>query len=486
METAAREHPAAVGDFGVGRSFSFCNMLQAVGCGLPSAETDMKLIARHRAHGLALLCAVSACDTTDEGDVAADKAAIADEAEAGGKADHIDICAAWDWYDDDFCDDPYGWCALPDPDCGPDGDSCAEGWTWSGLPDEGCVLAPEPEPEPAVFSDPVVVGQRPSTAFEMRGWASVAVDDAGGVHLVYPDWARRLTYASPTDAWAPHLLEDLDVYGGLSIAAAADVHVAVIDSEYDLHYLRLSGASIADREVVSDYARSIGIATDGTQAHLVFGAGELTSGLAAASGTIGAMTTSGVAALTNIDEARNGPSVTVDADGVVHTLYGTDPVAYNLSGQSQVRHAWRDASGTWSDELVAPATWEGGAITVQADGSLFATYRAFVNGAQTLMIADNAGGSWATQPLFGAGVLGTAGNTATAGDGTVHVVYRRDGGVQHVQRSPGGEWTDPVVLDPSVSMTSSDRISIAIGPDDSVHVAYADTQTRDVRYVSRP
>ena len=54
------------------------------------------------------------------------------------------------------------------------------------------------------------------------------------------------------------------------------------------------------------------------------------------------------------------------------------------------------------------------------------------------------------------------------------------------QRAADARVKDPVVLDPSVSMTSSDRISIAIGPDDSVHVAYADTQTRDVRYVSRP
>ena len=89
----------------------------------------MKLYALHRLSFLGLVCAVAACD---EEDVAADKADVAADAQASGKGDQLDICAGWDWYDDDFCDDPYGWCAQPDPDCGPDGDSCPDGFTWSG------------------------------------------------------------------------------------------------------------------------------------------------------------------------------------------------------------------------------------------------------------------------------------------------------------------------------------------------------------------
>jgi len=443
----------------------------------------MKLKSLHRAHALTLLFALTACDGNEE-DVAADKAALADDADAAGKADQIDICAGWDWYDDDFCDDPYGWCAQPDPDCGPDGDSCAEGWTWSGRADEGCVEVSEPEP--AVFAEPVVVGQRMSTSFESRSWTSVAVDDAGGVHVVYPDFSRRVTYASPVDDWAPHVLDGaLRVGPGLAIAANTGVHVAVIDQDYDLHYLQLEGSEIADREVLSGYARSIGIGLDDDATHLVWGSGELTSGLSASSGQLGAMNSTAVAALTNIHEARNGPSVAVGADGVVHALYGTSPAAYNLSSRPQVRHAWRDVAGTWHDEAVARATWEGGAITVLPGGELFAAYRSFVDGAQTLMVAEHDGTGWSEEPLLGAGALGTAASVATAGDGTLHVVFRRDGGVQHMQRGLDGAWTDPTVLDPSVSLISQDRISLSIGPDDSVHVAYADMQTREVRYVSR-
>ncbi len=442
----------------------------------------MKLKALHRVYALLALVAVTACDRSDE-EIATDKASIADEAAAVGKADQIDICAGWDWYDDDFCDDPYGWCAQPDPDCGPDGDSCADGWTWSGDASEGCV---EAAPEPAAFAEPLVIGQRPSTAFEMRGWVDVAVDDAGDVHVVYPDFARRLIYASPSDGWEPHILDsDLDVHCGLTVVADDRPHVAVIDGEYDLHYLHLDGPTIAAREVVSTYARSIGLGR-GEQSHLVFGAGELTSSLASSHGQLGAMDSGAVVSLTNIDEARNAPSVTVGPDGVVHALYGTDPVAYNTSGHSQVRHAWRDLGGSWHDEVVGRATWEGGAVTVLPDGTLVAAYRAFVDGRQTLMIAENEGAQWDVYAPLGEGVLGSAANTSAASDGTLHIVFRRGGGIQHMERAPGGEWSTPVVLDPSASLVSSDRIGLAVGPDGSVHVAYGDTQTRDVRYVSRP
>ncbi|MBV1861028.1 MAG: hypothetical protein KUG77_21605 [Nannocystaceae bacterium] len=443
----------------------------------------MKLTARHGATVLALIFA-TACDASHE-DVAADKAALADDTQATGKADHLDICAGWDWYDDDFCDDPYGWCAQPDPDCGPDGDSCAEGWTWSGLASEGCVEAEASEP--ATFSEPQIVGQRPSTSFSMNGWASVAVDNQGGVHLVYPDFVRRVTYVSPEDNWEPHILDNsLAAYRGLTIAADESVHVAVIDSDYDLNYLLLDGATIADREVLPTFARTVGMALGAEETHLVYGAGELTSSVGSSSGTLGSMTAASVVALTNIDEARNAPSVTVDESGVIHAVYGTSPVAYNLSSSAQIRHAWRAPSGTWQDEFLDRATWEGGAITVQSDGNLFAAYRAFVDGAQTLMIAEHDGSAWQTQPLFGAGVQGSAANTITSADGTVHVVYWQSGGIEHVERRPGGAWTEPTVLDSSASMISSDRISIALGPDDSVHVAYSDIQSREVRYVSRP
>ena len=166
----------------------------------------MKLHAVHPPLVLALLCGLSACDPAAEDDIATEKAEVADEASAEGKADQIDICAGWDWYDDDFCDDPYGWCAQPDPDCGPDGDSCAVGWTWSGRADEGCVEE-EPAPTPLVFGSAQVIGQRASTAFDVRAWAAVAVDASGGVHAIYSDWGRRPIYARPEDDWMPHTLD---------------------------------------------------------------------------------------------------------------------------------------------------------------------------------------------------------------------------------------------------------------------------------------
>lgn len=61
-----------------------------------------------------------------------------------GKSDAVDPCAAGGWYDDEKCDDG-GYCAYPDPDCGPDQDACGdtpetEGMQWAGDPKIGCRL----------------------------------------------------------------------------------------------------------------------------------------------------------------------------------------------------------------------------------------------------------------------------------------------------------------------------------------------------------
>jgi len=76
--------------------------------------------------------------------------------QADGKADghERDWCAINGAYDDpdDFCDDPEDWaipdddesyCAMPDPDCGPEPDACGDtlassGMFWSGDASEGC------------------------------------------------------------------------------------------------------------------------------------------------------------------------------------------------------------------------------------------------------------------------------------------------------------------------------------------------------------
>jgi phosphatidylserine/phosphatidylglycerophosphate/cardiolipin synthase-like enzyme len=64
-------------------------------------------------------------------------------AHPGGKADAPDPCAKYGWYDDPdgYCDGSY--CAMPDPDCGPDPDACgdtpeSEGMVWKGDASVGC------------------------------------------------------------------------------------------------------------------------------------------------------------------------------------------------------------------------------------------------------------------------------------------------------------------------------------------------------------
>ena len=76
--------------------------------------------------------------------------------QVGGKADGGDYCAMLGLYDDpdDFCDDwdpddvVEDYCAMPDPDCGPEPDACGDtpassGMSWSGDANVGCDVARE-------------------------------------------------------------------------------------------------------------------------------------------------------------------------------------------------------------------------------------------------------------------------------------------------------------------------------------------------------
>jgi hypothetical protein len=86
----------------------------------------------------------------------------------GGKADGVDLCETWEWYDDGICD---AFCTNPDPDCEDDGQApccgldelpgcfegafcCADGsWQCGNGPgqpapceQEGLVCEPQPAP----------------------------------------------------------------------------------------------------------------------------------------------------------------------------------------------------------------------------------------------------------------------------------------------------------------------------------------------------
>ncbi len=75
-----------------------------------------------------------------------------------GKSDSIDPCAEGGWYDDDKCDDA-GYCAYPDPDCGPDTNACGdtpdtEGMSWDGDPKVGCRLVGADDDVEVILTDP--------------------------------------------------------------------------------------------------------------------------------------------------------------------------------------------------------------------------------------------------------------------------------------------------------------------------------------------
>ncbi len=419
-----------------------------------------------------------------EDEIAADKAEQADGYE--GKADGIDNCAMLEWYDDDFCDDSYGWCPLPDPDCGADGNSCPDGFTWSGLAGEGCVREADTS---AFFSQPERIGTRGFTAADPRAWATVAVDHEDSVHVVYVGQGYQPTYTTAHDGWQSRPLDVLEVRGGLTLAADTQVHVAFVDSYDQLHYVLVDNRRVVDRDELVSVAHSVGIGVGPNETHVVHGAGRNSNRLTGRSGEVGDMQSQPISDLGNTIAAPQSPAVAVDEGGGVHVVYGTRPAAYDSSSAPVLRYAHRDPAGTWSDEVLGGATQDGGSLTVSAQGAPFAVYRASVDGVQTLMSAqrrDGSEGPWEAKPVFGPGVYGASPGIATAGDGTLHVVYlASDNVLQHAERAPGEDWAEPVILDPRVRMSSSDRVSIAIASDDALHIVYSDTETQEVRYTKR-
>lgn len=410
------------------------------------------------------------------------------ELAAAGKADGFDYCSYYDWYDDDFCDDPYGWCAQPDPDCGPDGDSCAEGYSWSGASDEGCVQGEAPVDPPAEFTAPQVIGSRPSTSFDTRAWASVAVDAAGEPHVAYVNRYRKLTYANAADNWTPHVLDSSRyVQEGLSITAASeDLRIAYVDASYRLQYLVVNDSVVSDQREAVSRARSIGMAELDGDSLLVFGAGDTRPTLAASLGSQEGFAAEGIHDIENVTEAPESPAVATDAFGEVHVAYGTRPAAFNTHSGSQIRYAHRDSAGQWTEEFIHSATYAGGGIAVDGAGSPFAVFKGFVDGHQTLLFAEKNAGSWQTSPVLGAGISGRSANIAVSESGVVHIVYWTNEHIlQYISRDQEGIWSAPIELDAGVTMGDAERIGIALAQDGALHIVYSDTVTREVRYLSR-
>jgi len=252
----------------------------------------------------------------------------------------------------------------------------------------------------------------------------------------------------------------------------------------------LEDAVVVDRDEPISFAHSVGIGLGPSDTHIVHGSGSNSNRVTGRTGEVGDMQTQPISDLGSTTAAPESPAVVVDEVGGVHVVYGTRPAAYDFRSASVLRYAHRDPAGTWSDEVVVGATRDGGSLTVSPDGAPFSVYRGFVDGAQTLMSAQRREGSegpWETTPVFGPGVYGASPAVATAGDGTLHVVYRASGSVlQHTWRPLGEDWAEPAILDPSVRMSSSDRVSLAIASDDAIHVVYSDTETREIRYTTRP
>lgn len=449
----------------------------------PIRRDHMKSNAVATALLLALFVSVPGCGDPDE-DIASSKSEVAEDADASGKADQVDICSSYDWYDDDFCDDPYGWCAQPDPDCGADGDSCGEASTWSGRADEGCVL--EQSSEALAFTEPQVIGSRSLASAEGRAWAGVAVDREGDVHVAYVNISHRPVYSMLSEGWEPHVLGDANTFvrSGLTIDADAAAHVAYVGGDFRLNHLVLEGGQVVGGEVSDPHVYSIGLALGSEEAHFVFGSGDRTAHLSARSGSFAETTPRRIVSLDNVTEAPENPAVVTDERGWVHTVYGTKPVAFNINSSSQLRYASRDPSGVWTDELVARADRSGGALAVSRDGVVTAVYPAFAEGQQTLMLSERVDSGWETRPLFGVGASGRSPAIAASADGTLHVVYRSNASVvEYTARRPDGEWSPAQPLDVSAKMSTSDRISVDIGPDASLHIVYTDSETRDVRYI---
>jgi len=185
-------------------------------------------------------------------------------------------------------------------------------------------------------------------------------------------------------------------------------------------------------------------------------------------------------------ERASHTSISIGADGVIHIAF----VSESLRGVGVLKYA-RGTAGSWDiidvdPEMTGVPLMLGPpfSLAVGSDGSAHIVYSkiwpgvpGYYSGISSLMYATNRGGSWSTavvrEYVYNYSQPSWVGVVALDSDGNPHVAANYNTyQVRSYEMATTGSWTEQNVTNYSIAIRITSGVSLAVGPDDAIHLAY--------------
>ncbi|MCX6650852.1 MAG: fibronectin type III domain-containing protein [Methanomassiliicoccales archaeon] len=293
---------------------------------------------------------------------------------------------------------------------------------------------------------------------------SIAVDESGGVHISYYDWTNQnLNYATwDGDSWVISIVDSIGVVGEYNsiVCSSGDIFITYLD--YSNHDLKVA-INTGDGWNTAVVAESVG-----------FG-----SSLVMNSGVLGVVFTSSDHKLMYAyGNGTDWSTETVDdsslfgSDMAIDVVDGKSCVAYYDDVSHELKFAVRGTTGIWADEIVDNTTdvRNGPSLDVDSNGVVHISYYDFVNGYLCYAVLD---GDWNCSILDDSGGMSSA--MVSDYNDKQHIVYIDQAGstsqLTYITNS-GAIWVSETVDESGSAVKTS---SIVVDPQGNVHIAYYDT-----------
>jgi hypothetical protein len=311
---------------------------------------------------------------------------------------------------------------------------------------------------------------------------SLVLDSKGSVHICYYDAkSRSLKYATNAGgSWAVSTIDAAGAngyYTSMAVDGRDGLHVSYCAREgYDLrlrYATKVDGAwvcrTVDSKRNLQDTSLAVGAAGrvciacfDATEEDLVFfdnAGGAWRATTVSSAGSVG-----------------KGCCLKLGADGAAR-------IAFHAQDTDLIRYA-SDSGGVWKIQSVPALAGSEGftpylSLALDAAGHAYISYGA-ADGMSTchLGLASDAGGDWKSENLASrpSGGDGWWSSIAVDAHGAIHISY--DGSMKYATNA-GGAWNYYVI---ATGANAGAYNSLAIGSDGSVHVAYFDFYTKELKY----
>jgi hypothetical protein len=299
--------------------------------------------------------------------------------------------------------------------------------------------------------------------------SSLAVDAAGGVHVVYGTEAGlRYGYKAPGADWVfEPLAAGMADTVHIALETSGVVHVTWFEFSSGLHYARRDGNAQWSQQSVTPLVDGAGynhaLAIDATgAAHILYSSNTQTSYARGGGG--------GSFVIEKLDDTMGSPTdIKVDAGGTVHAVYS--PCGSPCGSGYPLTYAHKAPAGPWQRETVDMHNMAEAVLALAGD-DVYAAFYLFATSDDELRFATRHGGSWAVEHVD-AKSYSTGGELSLAvdGGGGAHLLYfdQDRGDLHHGYRSKAGTWSLETL---DMFGVAGEVSALALAPDGALHATY--------------